>query len=67
MSKLLKELTDEEMKVTMENGGRGEYCDTYQSMLPSLIISCAASMAFGGTSGCSTLGYVQGYINAYCK
>lgn len=64
MNNLLKEMTDEEVKVSLLNGG--SVCSSYRAILPGLIAGCAASMAHGGTSNCTEMQTVDRYIKAHC-
>lgn len=64
MKSLLREMTDEEVKVSLANGG--STCSNYRAILPGLIVGCAASMAHGGTSNCAEMQAVDRYIKAHC-
>ncbi|GAB2024179.1 hypothetical protein OfM1_02490 [Lactovum odontotermitis] len=64
MSNLLHELTDEEVKVSLSNGG--STCSTYANAIAGLMISCQMSHLFGGDSQCSELRTMQNWYNAHC-
>lgn len=64
MENLLREMTDEEVKVSLLNGGSA--CSNYKAVLPGLIAGCAASITFGGTSNCSAMQTISRYIKTHC-
>lgn len=65
MSNLLHELTDEEVKTSLSNGGTS--CSVLANEINHCWLGCQMSHYFGGDSQCNEMQILQSWYDADCR